>query len=368
VLIDYSLALRAGERLLIATQRAAVPLAREAYRCALRAGAYPVASFWMNAYPMGHLTLDGLFDIRLAEGSQDQLDRLLEIDRHQMEIYDAYLFIQAEDNTRALSGVDPARIARIQQTQSPVRERFYERDNAGELRWCFSVFPTHAHAQDAGMSLADYEGFVYAAGHLHEEDPVARWQAIEREQQRVVDFLSRHDEIHILASDTDLSYRVGGRRWINSCGRRNFPDGEVFTSPIEESVNGTVRFSYPAIFAGTEAEGVSLTFRDGQVVEASAARGEEFLKTMLDQDAGARRVGEVAFGLNYHVQQFTGSILFDEKIGGTMHLALGRAYRETGGTNHSAIHWDMICDMRQGQVYADGQLCYAAGRFLDLEV
>jgi aminopeptidase len=226
------------------------------------------------------------------------------------------------------------------------------------------MFPTQAHAQDAGMSLSDYEDFVFGAGMLDQEDPVAAWRKVYEEQQRVVDFLGQRNEIHIIAPDTDITYRAGGRKWINCAGTENFPDGEVFTSPIEDSVNGKVRFTYPAIYLGNEVEDVRLIFRDGNVVESSASRGLDFLNAMLDTDAGARFLGEAAFGLNYNITGFTGGTLFDEKIGGTMHLALGASLPETGGKNESGLHWDMVCDLREGKVYADGQLCYEHGKFI----
>ena len=185
-----------------------------------------------------------------------------------------------------------------------------------------------------------------------------------RSQQHIVDYLSKHNEIHIVTPDTDITYHVGGRSWISACGNSNFPDGEVFTGPIEESVNGTVRFTYPAVFNGQEVEDVRLTFRDGKVVESNAGRNVKFLNDMLDMDAGSRYLGEVAFGLNYGIQHFSKNILFDEKIGGTMHMALGASYPETGGKNVSGLHWDIVCDLRQGKVYADGELCYENGKFI----
>jgi aminopeptidase len=199
------------------------------------------------------------------------------------------------------------------------------------------------------MSLSDYEDFVFGAGLLNADDPVVAWQQVGQAQQRIADFLSQHDEIHILAPGTDLTYRVGGRKWLNANGRTNFPDGEVFSAPIEDSVNGVVRFSFPAVYAGQAVEDIRLIFQAGKVIEASAARGQDLLVTLLDQDAGARYVGEVAFGLNDQIWRFTNHLLFDEKIGGTMHLALGFTYPETGGKNQSGLHWDMICDLRQGR-------------------
>ncbi len=354
VLIHYSLAVKPGDKILISSSELGAPLMREAYREAIRAGAHPTT----------RVRLSGLREIALREGSEDQISHVSDLDRQEIEYYDAQLNILADANTKELSGVDPQRMVLAQKTRGPLMERFMERSAARELNWNLTLFPTQAHAQDAGMSLSDYEDFVFGAGLLDHDDPPAAWQGVHVEQQRIADFLSSHGEIHIVAPGTDLTYRVGGRKWINASGTRNFPDGEVFTGPIEDSASGTVRFSYPAVYAGNEVEDVRLRFEAGKVVEATAGRGQDFLLSMLDQDPGARFLGEVAFGLNYGIKQFTRNILFDEKIGGTMHMALGRSYPDTGGKNESSLHWDMISDLRGGKAYADGELCYEGGRFI----
>jgi aminopeptidase len=281
----------------------------------------------------------------------------------EVDYFDAVLFIWSEENTKALTGVDPNRIVIAQQARAPWRGRLMERTARKEMRWCGTLFPTNGYAQDAAMSLEEYEDFVYGAGLLDRDDPAEAWRQIDREQQRLADYLVQHDEIRVVAPGTDLTCRVGGRKWENCSGAFNFPDGEVFTGPIEDSVNGTVRFTYPAIYNGREVEDVRLTFRDGKVIEATAARGQDYLLALIDQDAGARTLGEFAFGTNYGIQRFTRNILFDEKIGGTIHMALGQSYPETGGLNRSALHWDMICDMREGEAYADGERFYAQGKF-----
>ena len=281
-----------------------------------------------------------------------------------MEKADALLTISADLNTRRLSGIDPARLALRGRANAFSTEILLERIGNGSLKWCGTLHPTNAYAQDAGMSLSAYEDFVYNAGKLNLDDPVAAWLQVEAEQERIIQFLQQHDEIHVVAPDTDLTYRMGGRKWINCAGTQNFPDGEVFTGPLENSVNGHIAFTYPAIYNSNEVADVRLTLRDGRVIESSASRGLDYLNAMLDMDEGARGVGEVAFGLNYDIQNFTKDILFDEKIGGTMHMALGASIPESGGINTSALHWDMVCDLHQGQVYADGQLCYEQGKFL----
>lgn len=354
VLIHYSLCLKAGEKFLVGSPAIAAPLVQEVYREAVRVGAHVTTQ----------IDLDGLREIYLRESSEEQLTHVSELQKYMNEYFDAQLYILADSNTRAMSNIDPQRMAMQSVAQAPLSKRFMERAANNELRWCLTLFPTQAYAMDAGMSLSDYEDFVFSAGLLDLEDPAAAWRKIRDEQQRIADYLGSHNEIHIIAPDTDISYRVGGRKWISCAGDANFPDGEVFTGPIEDSVNGTVRFSYPAVYHGNEVEDVRLTFRNGKVVEASAARGLPFLNAMLDMDAGARFLGEVAFGLNYNIKHFTKEILFDEKIGGTMHMALGESYPETGAVNESGLHWDMVCDLHEGKVYANGQLCYQQGKFI----
>jgi len=233
------------------------------------------------------------------------------------------------------------------------------------MRWCGTLFPTYALAQEADMSLSEYEEFVYGAMLLDREDPIAEWRAFSVEQQKKVDYLDKVHEIRIVAEDTDLRMEVGGRKWMNSDGHRNFPSGEVFTGPVEESVNGTIRFTYPGIRGGAAVEDVKLRFENGRLVDASAGRGEELLLGEIDTDEGARYLGEVAIGNNYGIQRFTRNTLFDEKIGGTCHIALGSSYPDTGGKNESAIHWDLVCDLRRGgAVYADGEVIHENGAWL----
>lgn len=353
VLTEYSLKITPGDKVLVSGPAVALPALREAYRAALKLGA--LATY--------RITDSDFNEILLREGSDQQLEFIADPEREAIEYYDALLMFWSESNTKQLSNIDPARVALQRKAQRPLLARRLERAAEGSQRWVGTLYPTQAHAQDANMSLSEYEDFVYGAGLLHQPDPIAAWREVHDEQQRVIDFLSTRKTIRIVALDTDISYGIAGRTWINCSGDQNFPDGEVFTGPIEDSVNGTVRFTYPSVYGGRESEDVRLTFENGVVVKATAARGQEFLESMLGMDEGARRLGEAAFGLNYGITKFTRNILFDEKIGGTMHMALGAAYPETGATNASALHWDMICDLRDGEVYADGELCYKGGKF-----
>jgi aminopeptidase len=355
VLIHYSLEVKPGQLFRINASPAAAPLVREVYREAIQAGAHPVA----------RLALDGLEEILYKYASDEQLTHLPELVRQEIEAIDATLSIIGGENSRALSGADPARVAMRRQAARPLQERLMQRSDEGKLNWCVTLFPTNSGAQDADMSLADYEDFVYAACKVDQDDPIAAWRATRDEQQRIADFLEGAREIRLVAPDTDLTYQVGGRKWVNCYGDKNFPDGEVFSGPEESSTSGTIRYTFPAIYMGREVSDIRLWFEGGKVVRATAGKGEDLLHKLLDMDEGARRLGEVAFGTNYGIQRYSRNILFDEKIGGTVHLALGAAYPETGATNQSALHWDMVCDMRAGgQAYADGQLFYKDGKFL----
>lgn len=360
VLIHYSLAIKAGEKLIIVGSEHAAPLLREAYRVAIAAGAHVYTD----------IRLSGLRELLFKNGNDDQLQYVSELDWKRIEFFDATLHIMGDNNTRQFGGVDPKRMALWRKARAPLSRRDDERSAAGESRWCLTLYPTDAYAQDAGMSLTDYEDFVYDAGLVTTENPVAGWQKLHDDQQGIADYLMTHDEIHIVTPGTDIRYNVGGRKWINCDGKVNFPDGEVFSAPHITSVNGHVTFTYPAIYDGNEVENVKLTFENGSVVKSEATRGLDFLNAMLDTDAGSRYLGEVAFGTNYGIQRFTRELLFDEKIGGTMHMALGAAYAEClpdgadpTELNESGLHWDLVCDMREGEVYADGELCYKNGRF-----
>lgn len=355
VLIHYSLQIRPGQLVRIHGPALAAPLITEAYREALAAGAHVTT----------RVGIDGLEEHFYKHATDEQLRFVSPFTVHEVETLDADLGIWGHDNTRALTGTDPRRQAARREATREVNRRYLERAARGELRWCGTQYPTQADAQDAEMSLSEYEEFVFRAGRLHEPDPIAAWEQVRREQDRIARFLETRDEFRLAGPHVDLVVRAGGRRWINAAGEHNFPDGEVFTGPVETATSGRVRFSFPAIYSGREVHGVTLTFAEGRVVEASAEKGEELLRAMLDLDAGARALGEFAFGLNYDITRFTRNILFDEKIGGTIHMALGAAYPETGGVNTSGLHWDMICDMRaDSEVYADGELIYRNGAFV----
>ena len=356
MLVGFCARVREGDLVTLESTPLAAPILRELYRKVLEAG----------GQPLPRVSLEGLSENLLKHGNDEQLAWVNPARSDDIETVDVRIALEAPGNTRRLSNVDPARHARHERSSEELRNRYLERAAAGELRWVLSAYPTEAAAQDASMSLAEYEDFVYGAGFLDDPDPVARWQQFGERVDRLAAFLSTKRELRVLAEGTDLRLVTEGRTWIPSKGQENFPDGEVFTGPVETSVEGEIRFTYPGVFHAREVDDVRLRFEAGEVVEATASRGEEFLREMIAMDEGARRVGEFAFGLNEGVAIFTRNTLFDEKIGGTMHLALGTAYPETGGLNRSALHWDLICDLRSGsEVFADGELVYRDGQFLN---
>jgi aminopeptidase len=356
LLVNYSLELQPGQQVRIDAATVAAPLITEVYRAALRAG----------AHPRTRVEVEGVDVIAIGESSDEQLVFVSDIDRYEGEHIDAMLTVWADRNTRALTQADPVKVSRRLGSRRELINRFWERIDAGEAKWVGTRFPTEAHAQDAEMSLPEYEDFVYGACHVREgEDPVAHWRSTSAELNARARELEMFRELRIVGPDTDLRVGVDGRGWIGADGKLNMPDGEIFTSPLETETEGEIRFSFPAIFHGRSVEDVRLRFERGRVVAAEAKTANDYLQSLLDMDAGARILGELAFGLNYEIDRFTRDILFDEKIGGTVHLALGASFKKVGGENDSGLHWDMICDLREdGEVYADGELVWKAGRFL----
>ncbi len=361
VLVRYSTRVQPGELVLLQGDPVALPLLEAIYDELLRAGAH----VRLNCQP-GHFQ-----EAFYALANDAQLQYVSPLALHEMQTVTARIALWAETNTRALSNVDPRRQRLASAARQPIMKVFLDRAARGELKWVGTLFPTAASAQDAEMGLREYEDFVFRAGYLHLADPVAEWRRLHACQQRLTDYLNGKQTVRFQTPQgTDLTVTVGGMKWINCCGTENFPDGEVFTGPdlaaADGGVNGVVRFSFPAVHHGHEADGVELTFERGRVVRATARKGEEFLRAMLAQDDGASRLGEIAIGTNYQVQRFTRNTLFDEKIGGTFHAAVGSGYPETGNSNESGLHWDMVCDLRQGgTITVDGVVIAENGRFRD---
>jgi aminopeptidase len=353
LLAGYCLEVHPGQQVLVRSTSLAAPLLLEMQRAILE----------REAWPVFRVELPGQAEGFYAHARDRQLDDFPSLALREAKECDATVGIQAPENTRALAGVDPARIARLARGRREVREAMLKK------RWCSTLWPTHANAQQAGMGLDEFRGFVAGALFLHADDPVAEWGRLRAFQDALIERLKPVKQIRIEAEGTDLTLRVEGRTWVNSDGKRNMPSGEVFTGPHEASANGRIFFDVPSSPAGVDVGGVTLVFRDGEVVEASAERGESYLRQALATDDGAKRLGELGLGTNYGIDRPVGAILFDEKIGGTVHLALGRSYPETGGKNVSAVHWDLICDLRRGgRVTADGEVVQENGRYAALSI
>jgi aminopeptidase len=355
VLVNYSTKVQPGDHVAIQGAHAAAPLLREVYREVLRAGGFPYV----------FMGLEGTSAILFNEGNDDQLQHVSRVDKMVRGEFEVYIGIGSSTNTRELSNVDPARQSLRAKAYTELMQLSMQRSASGEFRWCGTLYPTSAFAQDAEMSLEDFENYVYGATYADSGDAVGEWQKIHDMQQRLVDWLKGKEHIEVKGPNIDMTLSIDGRTFINSDGSHNMPSGEIFTGPVEDSVNGWVRFTYPAVTQGREVEGIELRFEDGRVVDAKAEKNEEFLLSQLDTDEGSRYLGEWAIGTNRKINRFIKNILFDEKIGGTIHMAVGAGYPETGSVNKSGIHWDMICDMRDGgQIIVDGELFYESGEFL----
>jgi aminopeptidase len=360
ILVNYSVEVRPGDLVLIRLMDPlAEPMAEAVQKYVLKAGGIP--SFLMA--PTRAMENFFLYaDEKQLQSAYPVYNEPLY--QFALEKFDVMITLRAESNTKVLNNIDPARITLAEKGRAAVSKTFMERQASGALRWTLTQVPTLASAQDAGMSLTEYEDFVYGAGRVDARDPVAYWQKFARDQQRLVDYLKGKDKVEVKGENVDLTLSIKGRTFINADGKKNFPDGEIFTGPVEDSVNGWIRFTYPAIYRSREVEDVRVEFENGKAVNATASRGQDYLTATLDTDKGARYLGEFAIGNNDGVKLFTRNILFDEKIGGTMHIAFGAGYPDTGSHNESSVHWDMICDMRSGgEIYVDGKLFYKNGKF-----
>jgi aminopeptidase len=353
VLVDYSIDAGEGEQVLLAGGAAAEPLIKVVYTRLLQVGAIPVPQ----------VALPGMQELFFEHAKEVHYEKTPPAIRSIYEGVDAVITIVAPHNTRALAGVDPLKQRALGKRDKAIQDMVLGRD-----RWALTLFPTQALAQESEMGLEEYEEFVFEAMALNEDDPVRYWREKAEEQGRLIERLEEAREVRIVGAGTDLTLSIEGRKFVNGDGRHNMPCGEIFTGPVEDSANGEIYFGVPVAVAGREVLGVRLRFEGGRVVEASAEKGEEFLRSMLDADEGARYLGELGIGTNYGIRRATKNILFDEKLGGTVHLAIGRSYAQTGGKNDSSVHWDLICDLREGgELYADGELIERDGAFLDFD-
>jgi len=351
--VHYSVDVRPKEIVFIEGSELAFPLMHEIYKECLLADAYP------EIMPIS--------DVQYTfykYAKEHQLKYVSPIAKFIVENIDVRIGIFCDLNPKRLTNIDVTKMRMRASSRKEILEIFFQREAEGKFRWTGLPYPINAQAQEAAMALPEYEDFVYGSCLVNREDPIAEWRKIRKEQEKICNFLNEANEIHVVGEDTDLTFGVKGRKWINCCGEKNMPDGEVFTGPIENSANGTIRFTYPGLYSGREVEDIRLIFKDGKVVKTSATKGEDLLKELIKVE-GADRLGEVAIGTNYGITRFTKNMLFDEKMGGTIHMALGASIPESGGLNKSAIHWDILKDMKKdGEIYMDGELFYKNGKFL----
>ncbi|MCJ7769776.1 MAG: aminopeptidase [Dehalococcoidales bacterium] len=355
LLVNYSIGVKNGDRVVIEGNTMSEPLVKAVYAKVLQAGGNPL----LMVQPAG------AEEIYYKYASEEQLQYVPEPSKLIIETFDVRIVAWGIENTRALTSVDPAKTVLHSRSRRELMKTGMQRSASGELRWVVALYPTNAPAQDAEMSLSEYEDFVYGACMPDMDDPIGYWRRFSVRQQKIVDWLKGKKRVHVTAPETDLSLSIEGRKFINCDGKYNMPDGEVFTGPVEDSMQGHVCFSYPAIYDDREVAGARLWFENGKVVRASAEKNEEYLIKTLDTDEGSRYVGEFAIGTNEGITRFTRQILFDEKINGSFHMALGTGYPETGSCNESSIHWDMVCDLRQGgEIRVDNELLYKDGKIV----
>ncbi len=352
VIVNYSVELKPGQTFWFRTTPLAEELNLAIYEEAIKAGAHVFIDQRMP----------GSEEIFFKYASDEQLDYVSPLRQIIVETFDASLYIEAEHNSRSLSGIDGSHIARSRKAGAELFSKLMQRSADGSHRWCITVYPTHSMAQDADMSLADYREFVYGAGMLNDDDPVAFWRAEGEKQAKLAGWLKGHDKVLLKGANVDVTLSIKDRVFEISDGKYNFPDGEIFTSPLEDSVNGWIRFKYPAIYDGQEVTDIELWFENGRVVKEKAAKSQELLTSLLNTDEGARTLGEWGIGTNYGIQRFSKNMLFDEKIGGTIHFAVGAGFPECGGKNKSGLHWDMLCDMAESEITVDGELFYKDGK------
>jgi len=356
VLVDYSTDVQKGDLVIIRAESIhAKELVKSVYKRVIQKGGYPLI----------RAAIGDMAEIFIKHASEEQLDYVDPITKLEYEIVDKYISIGGPLNTKNMARADLGKLARRGKATKFLSETLLSRSAKGEAKWVIADVPTHALAQEARMSLDEYSEFLFKSCYLDMDDPVAMLKELDEKQTRWANYLDGVKKLHIVGDRTDITFGVDGRKWISCSGLNNYPDGEVFTSPVEDDVNGEIYFDYPQNYRGNEAQGVHLWIENGKVVKATAKKGEDFLNAMLDMDDGARGIGEIAVGTNDMIQEITGNILFDEKIGGAIHMAVGASYPETGGKNVSGLHWDLIKNMKNGgKIYADDVLIYENGKFL----
>ncbi len=354
LLVNYSTKVKKGDFVFISCDEVALPWAKAVYKEAILKGAHVEYSLSSGEFS----------EVRFKHATEEQLNHENILMKHIIQKADVWITAWAERNTKTTAGCSPEKIRFSMKGAKSWREIYSKRMSTGELRWVGTEYPTYSHAQEANMSLDEYEDFVYNAGMLNLDDPVAYWEEISKTQDKICNYLDTKKEFHVISKDTDIKICTEGRKWINCDGTQNFPDGEVFCSPVENKIDGVITFSYPAIYFGKDLDKIKLVVKNGEIVEATAKKGEDLLLEALKTDEGSKFFGEFAIGTNYSIEKFTNNTLFDEKIGGSIHMAIGDSMEESGGKNRSTIHWDLVNDMSEGKIYADGELIYENGKFI----
>ncbi len=355
VLCHYSLNIKKGELVKIEGKYNSLPLILSFYEEVLN----------KNAFPFVKIIIEETMEIFYKKAKEFQLKFIFPHDWLELKKVNSWLTIWTDFNKKYLTNLPSERIALFKKARKNYYTKLLSKIGKKEIKWCGTAYPDIANAMDAEMSLREYEDFIFKACFLHKDDPIKEWEKLSKWQEKLIKFLSKKEKIKVVGKYVDLELSVKGRKWINCDGKENFPDGEIFTSPIENSVNGFIKFSFPCVYGGKEVDGVELYFKEGKIIKAKAEKNEDYLLALINTDEGAKRVGEFSFGTNYNIQRFIKNTLFDEKIGGTIHLALGSSLFETGGKNKSSIHWDLVYDLRkEGEIYADNELIFKNGKFL----
>lgn len=354
LLIEYCLDIKAGQKLFIQSTTLGLPLVKKVYQYAFEKGA--LIEYQLDFQEKDQIIRD--------HATKDQLQYIPELVKKAFSNFDAYLHIRAPFDLKNAVDLTPEKNKIRYAAMEPYWDQYFQRTGSGEMKRTLCQFPTPAAAEMAEMTLAEYEDFVHEACLLHQENPIEAWQKLGQKQQRIVDFLNTKKKFRYINEHTDLTFTTNGRTWINSDGKANMPSGEVFTAPEEDSVQGNIYFDYPLLYKGEEIQGITLQVENGWILKWKAKKGQQTLDKIMEID-GARRFGEAAIGTNYKIDRFTKNILFDEKIGGTIHLAIGQSYLQAGGKNKSPIHLDMIANMKnKGKIEANGELIYYNGTFL----
>jgi aminopeptidase len=358
--VEHSARVAPGDRVVIEASTLAEPLVRELIIQVLERGGHPQPLIMLPDFNFPEHE-----ELLLTYGNDAQIEFVPSFFKLAYDEFEARIRVHSAANPRDMTLFDTVKMQQRGKAKGEITDVQMKRGASGALKWVTTLYPTQGYAQDAGMSLKQYEDFVFNAVHANEDDPIAFWNSTAKGQQKAIDFLKGKDKVTLKGPNVDLSLSIKDRKFMNSTGTHNMPDGEIFTGPVEKSLNGWVKYTYPAIYGGVAVEGAELQFNEGRVEKATATKNQDYLLKMLDTDSGSRYVGEFAIGSNYDIDKFTGNILFDEKIGGTFHMALGAGYPETGSGNKSAIHWDMICDLRtDSEIRVDGDLFYKNGEFV----